>query len=123
MTGSPTITLSTPTAGQNFTDKTGVANYAITNNRTNRTISAQLGAAMPSGLTLKVDVAAPQNSGGASAGTVTLTDTADRPVVTNSGPVTASSVAITYTLSATSEAEATGETSPTVDVIYTITNT
>lgn len=71
--------------------------YAITTNETNQKITAALDAAMPAGVTLTIQLAAP--TGATSAGAVTLTDSA-ADVVTGITQVAESGLGITYTLTA-----------------------
>ena len=75
--------------------------YAITTNGDNKKITGVLNTAMPSGVTLQVELTAP--TGATSAGTVTLTGTA-ADLVTGISTLNESEKAITYTLSATSAA-------------------
>jgi len=104
VSGNPEIlTISAATPGSDPTPATDSSTtYAITTNGTGKVITARIDAAMPTGLTLTVNLEAP--SVGDSADDVTLSTTAAS-VVTGIGPVAESSLTITYTLSATAEAE------------------
>ena len=99
--GSPTLTISTATAGSAPTSVNASATYAITTNETNQKVTAQIDSDMPSGVGLSVSLAAP--SGGTSAGAVSLSTTA-QDVVTGISTVNASGLGVSYTLTATSAA-------------------
>lgn len=99
--GSPSLVISTATAGSAPTSATANATYAITTNETGRKITAGIDSDMPSGTTLSVSLAAP--SGGTSAGAVQLGTTA-QDVVTGVSTVNASGLNVTYTLQATAAA-------------------
>jgi len=114
-TGSPSLVISTATAGSAPTSVSANATYAITTNETDRKITAQLDNDTPSGLTLSAALAAP--SGATSAGAVQLSTLA-QDVVTGITPVNASGLNVTYTLSATAAAGVVPSTSRTVT--YTI---
>lgn len=115
-TGSPSLVISSATAGGAPTSATANASYAITTNETNRKITAEINSALPAGVTLSVSLAAP--AGGASAGAVSLGTTA-QDVVTGISPVNASGLGVTYTLSATAAAGVVP--SGTRTVTYTVT--
>lgn len=114
-TGSPTLNVNTATAGAAPTAATASATYAVTTNETNRSITAQLDLAMPTGVTLTAALAAP--AGAASAGAVPLT-TGAQAVVTGISTLDATGLGITYTLSATSAAGTMASTTRTIT--YTI---
>lgn len=114
--GSPSLVISSATAGSGPTQATANATYAITTNETNRKITAQLNAALPTAVGLQVSLAAP--SGGTSAGVVELSTTA-QDVVTGIDPVNAAGLSVTYTLWATVAAGVVP--SGTRTVTYTIT--
>lgn len=99
--GPVNLTVNTATAGSQPAAATAPSSYSITTNADadSKKITADLDAAMPAGVTLQVNVAAP-SGGSTSAGTVTLTTSAVD-VVTGIEAVAASGVAINYTLSAT----------------------
>ncbi len=101
VSGAPSMTISTATAGNqpDADNSTGVATYAITTNETGQRIRASINSAMPTGLTLKITLAAPAASG-SSAGAVTLS-TSPADVVTAISNVAESGLAITYSLEAT----------------------
>ena len=115
-TGSPSLVISSATAGSAPTSATANATYAVTTNETNRKITAQIDSDTPAGVTLSVSLAAP--AGATSAGAVLLGTTA-QDVVTGIGTVNASGLNATYTLSATAAAGVVPSTSRTVT--YTIT--
>ena len=75
--------------------------WAVTTNEETKKITAAINTAMPSGLTLTVNLGAP--TGATSAGAVTLGTTA-ADVVTSISTLNESSLGITYQLSATSAA-------------------
>jgi len=99
--GSPSLVISSATAGSAPTSATASATYDITTNDTDRKITAQLDSDTPAGVTLSASLAAP--SGATSAGAVPLTMTA-QDVVTGINTVSASGLGVTYTLSATAAA-------------------
>lgn len=115
-TGSPSLVINTATAGSGPASASASATYAITTNETNRKVTAELGSAMPAGVTLSVSLAAP--AGATSAGAVSL-DTNAQDVVTGVSTVSASGLNVTYTLSATAAAGVVP--SGTRTVTYTIT--
>jgi len=118
VTGNPSLTINTATPGSEPTAATdNSATYAITTNGKGKTITAAINTAMPTGLTLKVSLAAP--TGGTSAGDVILSTTA-ADVVTGVVPVAESDLTITYTLEATIKAGVVNST--TRDVTFTITD-
>jgi hypothetical protein len=98
VSGSPAaITVSTATAGAQPDEVSNASTtYAITTNET-RKITGAIDTAMPSGVTLKVALAAP--TGGASSGDVTLSDTA-ADLVTGITQLAEADNTITYKLSA-----------------------
>jgi hypothetical protein len=114
-TGSPSLTISTATAGSAPTSATANASYAITTNEADRKVTAQLDTDTPAGVTLAASLAAP--SGATSAGAVQLSTTA-QDVVTGIGTVNQSGLNVTYTLSATAAAGVVPSTVRTVT--YTI---
>jgi hypothetical protein len=75
--------------------------YDITTNQTTRKITGAINAAMPAGVTLTANLAAP--TGGTSAGAVVLTATA-QDLVTGISTLNETAKGITYGLSATSAA-------------------
>jgi len=101
VSGSPSaMTVSTATAGQQPNNATNATTtYNITTLNFVRSITGNINTAMPSGVTLQVQLAAP--SGATSAGSVAMTTTATNLV--NSIPKfsNVSNLTITYTLSAT----------------------
>ncbi|MDI3543420.1 MAG: hypothetical protein PWP57_1025 [Candidatus Atribacteria bacterium] len=101
VSGDPSaLTVSTATAGSEpdaVTDNS--TTYAITTNETSKKITGAIDTAMPTGLTLEVNLAAP-TAGGTSAGDVALSATA-ADLVTGIAQIAESGLGITYTLSAT----------------------
>jgi hypothetical protein len=75
--------------------------YSLTTNEEGRTITGRIDSAMPSGVTLKINLQAP--SGGTSAGDVIL-GTGDSTLVTGISDLAASGKTITYKLDATVDA-------------------
>lgn len=100
VSGSPSLVISTATAGSAPTAATASGSYSITTNETGKKITAQINTAMPSGVTLSVDPAAP--SGGTKA--VVVLSTTAQDAVTGISTVNASGLALNYTLSATTAA-------------------
>ena len=115
-TGSPSLVISTATAGSAPASATANATYAITTNETSRKITASLDSDMPAGVTLSTNLAAP--SGATSAGATSLSATA-RDVVSGISTVSQSGLNVTYSLSATAAAGVVPAGSRTVT--YTIT--
>lgn len=114
--GSPSLTISTATAGSNPTDATASASWAVTTNQTGAKISASIGTDMPTGLTLRVNLTAP--TGATSAGAIALSSiSAD--LVTGITKLAAGSLGAAYSLAATATAGVVASTTRTVT--YTIT--
>jgi DNA-binding LytR/AlgR family response regulator len=115
--GTPTLTISAAVAGGAPTSATSTGNtWAVTTNQTGAKITASIGSAMPSGVTLSANMAAP--SGGTSAGYQSLSTTAVD-LVTGITKLNASGLSLSYKLDATSAA---GTLSSTTRVVtYTIT--
>ena len=115
-TGSPSLTVTTATAGSQPTDATDASStWAVTTNQTGAKISASIPTAMPAGLTLSVNLVAP--SGATSAG-VTALGTVAVDLVTSITKVAQSGMTATYQLAATTAAGVIG--SATKVVTYTI---
>jgi len=114
-TGSPSLVISTATAGSAPTSATANATYAITTNESDRKITAEIDSDLPTGVALSVSLAAP--SGASSAGAVQLGTTA-QDVVTGISTANASGLGVTYSLSATAAAGVVAADSRTVT--YTI---
>lgn len=114
--GSPSLVISTATAGSDPTSATATGTWAVTTNQTGAKITASIGSNMPSGLTLTVNVAAP--SVGSSTGAQTLSTTAVD-VVTGITKHAQGGMSLSYSLSATAAAGVVSSTSRTVT--YTIT--
>ena len=121
---SPTITLDihAAEAGLAPTDATDTSTtYSITSNAIStatKVITAKIDTAMPTGVTLKVNLTAPTLNG-ASPGDVTLTGTA-QPVVTGIFGENEASLAVSYTLSAVSTAAQIASGGLSKTVTYTI---
>lgn len=98
VSGTPSLTISTATAGSQPDDATGNATYDITTNESNKKITAAINTDMPANTTLKVNMAAP--TGATGGGTLELSTTAVD-AVTGISTVAESGLGITYTLSAT----------------------
>jgi len=115
-TGSPSLTVTTATAGSQPTDATdGSSTWAVTTNQSNAKISASIPSPMPAGLTLSVNLVAP--AAAASAG-LTALGTVAVDLVTSITKVAQSAMTATYHLSATAAAGVVG--SGTKVVTYTI---
>jgi hypothetical protein len=114
--GSPSLTISTATAGSAPVATSAAATWAVTTNQTGAKITASLGAAMPAGLTLSANLAAP--AGATSLGLVALGTTAVD-VVTTITKVAQGALALTYQLDATPAAGVVASSSRVVT--YTIT--
>jgi hypothetical protein len=100
--GAVTLTINSATAGSPPTDAVNSAtSYAITTNQTNKKITAAVDSAMPTGVSLKVALAAP--SGASSTGAISL-GTLAADVVTGITGLNEAGKTITYTLSTTSAA-------------------
>ncbi|MEW5928646.1 MAG: hypothetical protein AB1941_14355 [Gemmatimonadota bacterium] len=117
VTGSPSLVISTATAGSAPTSASASGSYAITTNETGKKITAQIDSDMPTGVTLTVSLAAP--GAAASAGAVVLSTT---PVdaVTGISTVSQSGLSVGYGLSATVAAGVVPAGSRTVT--YTVTD-
>ncbi|HEX8246001.1 MAG TPA: hypothetical protein VF541_20975 [Longimicrobium sp.] len=114
--GTPSLVISTATAGSAPTSVTANATYSITTNESSRKITAQLNADTPTGVTLSATLAAP--SGASSTGAVALEHNEAHDVVRGIAKVSASGLNVTYTLSATAAA---GVVLPTQRIVtYTI---
>lgn len=114
--GSPSLVVSTATAGNEPGNATAAATWAVTTNQSNAKITASINAALPSNVTLTVDLASP--AGATTAGAQALGTTAVD-LVTGLTRVAQGGLAVTYTLSATAAAGVVASTTRTVT--YTIT--
>lgn len=118
VSGAPgTLTINAATAGSapnSVSDNT--TTWAVTTNEASKKVTASIGVAMPTGVTLSVSLGAP--TGATSAGAVSL-GTVAQDVVTGISTLNQSALGITYTLSATSAAGTVASTSRTVT--FTIT--
>jgi len=101
-TGSPSLTITTAVAGSNPTSVSDAsASWAVTTNQTGAKITASIPLAMPAGLTLSANLAAP--GGATSLGSKAL-GTAGVDLVTGITMKAQSGMAVTYTLDATAAA-------------------
>jgi hypothetical protein len=101
-TGSPSLTITTAVAGSAPTSVTDAsASWAVTTNQTSAKITASIPLALPTGLTLSSNLAAP--SVGTSAGFQALTTTAVD-LVTGITKHAQGAMAVTYKLDATAAA-------------------
>ena len=98
VSGSPSLVISSATAGSAPTSATASGSYAVTTNQTGKKITAELDSDMPSGVTLSVTLAAP--TGAASAGAVDLS-VIPVTAVTGIGTVSESGLSVGYQLAAT----------------------
>ena len=114
--GSPSLVISTATAGSNPTSATANATWAVTTNQSGAKVTASINSAMPAGVTLSVNLTAP--SGASSAGAQSLSTTAVD-VVTSITKLAQSGIAAQYSLDATPAAGVVSSTTRTVT--YTIT--
>jgi hypothetical protein len=114
--GSPSLTISTATAGNNPTSATNAtATWAVTTNQSNAKITASLNSDMPTGLTLWVMLGAPVGS--TSIGNSLSTTAVD--LVTGITQRAQGGLVVTYSLDATPAAGVVASTTRTVT--YTIT--
>ena len=119
VTGAPSLTIVPPAAGDQLAEVTdSTAKYAITTNGSGMKITGKLAAAMPTGITLKINLTAP--SVGASVGDVTFTAATAVDLVTGITQIAESNLGITYKMSATLDAVA---VSSNMVVTLTITDT
>lgn len=111
------LTVSTATAGSAPNSVSDASTtYAITTNETSRKITGAINTAMPAGVTLSANLAAP--TGATSAGAVALTGTA-QDLVTGISTLNESGKTITYSLSATSAAGVVPSATKTVTLTIT----
>jgi hypothetical protein len=115
-TGNPSLVVNTALAGNNPNTATNSVTWAVTTNQSNAKIAASLNAALPTDVTLSVNLAPP--TGATTAGSQSLSTTSVD-LVTGITRVAESSLAVTYTLSATAAAGVVASTTRTVT--YTIT--
>ena len=97
-TGTPSLVVSSATAGGAPAAATANGSWAVTTNQSNAKVTASLNSAMPAGVTLTVNLTAP--SGASSAGAVAL-GTSAVDVVTAITKVAQGSLNVAYTLTAT----------------------
>ena len=116
VSGSPSLLISTATAGSAPTSVTAAATWAVTTNQTGAKITASINSAMPAGLTLSANLAAP--TGATSAGLQALSTTAVD-AVTGITKLAQGALGVTYQLDATPAAGVVASTTRTVT--YTIT--
>ncbi len=98
----PTINITNATAGSEPDSNTGASTYAITTNGSGKKITAQTDVAMPTGVTLSLNMTAP--TGGTSAGNQALGTTAVD-MVTGVSKKAESGIGMTYTAAATVAAD------------------
>lgn len=111
------LTVSAATAGSAPTTATDSSTtYAITTNQATRKITGAVNTAMPAGVTLSVDLAAP--TGGTGAGSTSL-GTVAADLVTGISTLNESGKTITYSLAATSAAGVVASASKTVTLTIT----
>ena len=118
VSGNPSaLTVDAATAGSqpNAASDTSTS-YSITTNESSKKITAAINTAMPSGVTLSINLSAP--SGATSAGATALTATAAH-VVTGISQVAQGSIGITYSLSATVSAGTMSSSNKTVTLTLT----
>ena len=117
VSGNPgALAINAATAGSGLNSVSDASTtWAITTNQTGTKVTAAIDQAMPAGVTLQVNLAAP--TGASSAGNVALGTTA-ADVVTGITKLNESGKAITYTLSATTAAGVVESTTRTVT--YTV---
>ncbi|MGI9141276.1 MAG: hypothetical protein ACR2GJ_09220 [Gemmatimonadaceae bacterium] len=102
VTGSPSLTVNTATAGSAPTAATATGSWAVTTNQTGAKITGSIASAMPDGVTLTANLTAPAG-GATSAGAVSLGIVATD-LVTGITKLNASALALTYGLAATAAA-------------------
>jgi hypothetical protein len=116
-TGSPSLLINAATAGSAPTSATSaVATWAVTTNQTGAKITASINSAMPAGLTLSANLAAP---GAATSAGLQALSTVAVDVVTGITRLAAGALGVTYQLDATAAAGVVASQSRTVT--YTIT--
>jgi hypothetical protein len=98
VTGTPSLRITTASAGSAPTTVTTSGTWAVTTNQTNAKITASIPTAMPTGLTLSADLGAP--AGASSAGTKAL-GTSGVDLVTGITKLNATGLTLNYTLEAT----------------------
>ena len=108
--GALAVTSATDGVFDDATDAT--TTYAVSTNESNKKITAQLSAAMQTGLTLKVALIAPTNA--TSAGEVTLTELSATDVVTGITQLNEAGKMITYRLQAAANSGAVASSTKTV---------
>jgi len=114
--GSPSLVVSTATAGSNPTSASDAsATWAVTTNQSGAKVTASINSNMPAGLTLWVNLGAP--AGTTSIGNSLSTTSVD--LVTGITKLAQGGLTVTYTLDATPVAGVVSSTSRTVT--YTIT--
>ena len=114
--GSPSLIVNSATAGSGLTAASASGTYAITTNESGQKITAHIDSDMDSGLTLTVELSAPD--GATSTGATVLSDEpAD--VVTGIGEVDEAGLSIAYELSATVDAGIVGAANKTVTFTLT----
>ena len=113
--GAHTMTINTATAGQAPDDVIWATSWAVTTNMTGSKVVATITTDLPSGITLKVNMAEP--TGATSNGDISL-DNTSKELVTGITKLNESGLTLTYTASATALA---GVQSVVRTVTYTVT--
>ena len=116
VTGTPSLRITTASAGSAPTTVTASGTWAVTTNQTNAKITASIPTAMPNGLTLSADLGAPAGATGAGAKALGTTAV---DLVTGITKLNATGLTLNYTLDATPTAGVV--TSATRVVTFTIT--
>lgn len=98
VTGTPSLRITTASAGSAPTTVTASGTWAVTTNQTNAKITASIPTAMPSGLTLSADLGAPAGATGAGAKALGTTAV---DLVTGITKLNATGLTLNYTLDAT----------------------
>lgn len=115
--GAQTLTINSATAGNAPDDATATTSWAVTTNGTGMKVTASIGTAMPSGVSLLVNLANPTDA--TSAGAVSLDDGSAKDVVTGITKLNEAGLSLTYTVQATALA---GVQSISKTVTYTVTS-
>lgn len=114
--GSPSLVVNSATAGSGPSTATAIVSWALTTNQNDSKLTGSINAAMPAGLTLRVELEPP--AGAVSAGPQVL-GTAAVDLVTGLTKKARNGLAVTYTLDATAAAGPVASSTRTVT--YTIT--
>jgi hypothetical protein len=115
--GTPSLTISAAVAGGAPSSATAAGNtWSVTTNQSNAKLTASIGSALPSGVTLSADLGAP--AGATSAGLTALSTTAVD-LVTGISKLNSAGLSLSYQLDATAAAGTLAST--TTVVTYTVT--